>query len=330
MLVVLVPLFAAAAVGAWTLSGPPQYQATAIVVPPALVSGTSEQFSGAAGSRVFVSNVLAVIDTDPVIRNISEATGLDPSELRANLSASGVGDSSVVEVSYTSSNERKAEEVATRAGQAAMTFLFQPRVEGLEDAVTEAESDLDAADGAIDAFTTDTGLLDPESEYDALLQQIATLETRALEAEANGNTASAAGLRRAIETARADLGELGVSVRDYRDLVASRTLASDALDQARDALETARAQFVATDPGSGVQIGRTEPASGMRAALQKAGATGMAAFFLAAFLVVSLDTRKRASTTPSDAAGPAAGANAADQRRAGSSGAATAATRSTA
>jgi Mrp family chromosome partitioning ATPase len=278
---------------------PPKYHAVATVAAPALVGGsTANQYSGPAGIRVFVANFTAALTAPQVLSKASQQTGVPQRQIKANLTAEPIKDSSLIEVTYVARNKALATSVAESTTSETIKFLFQTQVELARKAVAEAEKGVAKAEGDLVAFTKETGILNPAQSYELRETQISSLQERQVEAEASGDAAVAASLAKAIKAQQAELVKLAPQVDRYKNLDDQKTQAqAHRADLQRD-LEARLAQSRAADPRSVVTVSEPVRASRLSAFAKQGGMALAAGTFLAIVVVFLLELARRPEPAP--------------------------------
>ena len=287
---VLVPLLAGGVVTALVLKQAPRYQATATVAAPGVVGGdATTQYGGATGPKLFVADFSAAIRSPVVVRQVTRQTGVQPQELVDGLSAAPLGDSSIIQLTFTATEAGRAAPVITAAASDTIRFLFQTQVTLAQQAVDQARKAVTAADADLAAFYRGTRLVEPEQTYQLKARQIADMQQQQLNDQVVGETSAAAALGSAIHAAQAELATLAPKVTRYQALVARRQQAAGRLDTLDQQLQRASAQFEAAKPARVVLVGDVERVSKMVAVVRKGGAAFGAGLFLAVGIIVLLE-----------------------------------------
>jgi hypothetical protein len=287
---VLVPALALLLVAGATLVKSSEYEATATVAAPALVGGiNANQYSGAAGLKTFVSNFSAAVTSPPIINKVASETKVGKARLRAGLSATEVGSSSLMEVHYRTANRRTAGAVAQSAASETIQFLFNTQVVLAQRPVDAANKSLSDNETAISNLIKATGLVAPDRDYDVKLQTVDQLESQATTAAANGQTSTAARIQATVDAKQAELAALAPQVQQYTTLIDKKNQLIASLNQATQALQQAKAQFEAADPAHVVTLGRTSKVSVIGELAQREAAALAGAVLLAVGIVVLLE-----------------------------------------
>lgn len=287
---VLVPALALLLVAGATLMKSSQYEATATVAAPALVGGiNANQYSGAAGLKTFVANFSAAVTSPPIINQVSSETKVGKARLRAGLSATEVGSSSLMEVHYTTAARHSAGAVAQAAASETIQFLFNTQVVLAQRPVDSATKALNDNETAIANLIKQTGLVAPDRDYDVKLQTMEQLESQATTAAANGQSGTAARIQATVDAKQAELAALAPQVQTYQTFIDKKNQLISSLNQANQALQQAKAQFEAADPARVVTLGRTSKVSVLGELAQREAAALAGAVLLAVGIVVLLE-----------------------------------------
>jgi uncharacterized protein involved in exopolysaccharide biosynthesis len=293
-ILLLVPLLAGGVVAFLVLRAPVNYDATATVAAPAVVGGTStNQYSGSTGPKAFVANFVASITSPRIVNQVAKETSVLPRNVRHGLTVAPIGDSSLIEVTYTTNRREKAVPVAQAAASDTIKFLFQTQVTLTRQTLTEAQKAVDKADADLQKFYKSTGLVLPQESYNTKLQDISSLQQRKLDARTSGNITAADAISAAITARKAELARLAPQVATYQRLVDRQNQAENRLNLAQQNVEAAVAQFRAADPASAITLNQAKPVSRTGALVRKVGPAVGAGLFLAVGLVVLLEVIAR-------------------------------------
>src|SRR5881227_2258330 len=191
-ILVAVPAVAILLVVGLIVVKPKQYQATATVAAPALVGGTSaNQYSGANGPKAFVANFTAAVTSPPVVEQVARETGVAKNQVKSGLSASEIGTSSLMQVTYKTSKHKNAFSVAQAAAADTIGFLFKTQVQLAQQPVEGAKQALANVEGQIADLSKTTGLVVPDKDYEVRAQAVASLQSAQAQALANGQGSTA-------------------------------------------------------------------------------------------------------------------------------------------
>ncbi|MEU8264228.1 Wzz/FepE/Etk N-terminal domain-containing protein [Micromonospora sp. NPDC048999] len=284
-----VPVAATGIATAIVLSAPQQYAGTAYVAAPALVGGAAaQQFTGQQAANQFVAAFSAAVTSPKVIDQVATDTGVAAGDLRDGLKVVQVGASSQLEIRYTATQRDTVTPVLSAASRRALTFLFSSQVDIATQEVEAASADVTAATKAIGDWEKTHKVSQPDKLYQATLSELASLRQQQLNMQAVGNGRAVAAVTDAIAAAQKRLDEIGPKLPDYQVLIAQRDAATSTLAQARQGLQSARAQIQAADPEQVTSVGEVDRVSRstvlLRTALPVAGAGVLIAVVLVAFL----------------------------------------------
>lgn len=296
--VLVVPLLAGAIVAALVLSGPTMYRSIATVAAPALVGGSgATQYGGTTGFNAFVANFTAAVTSPRILAKVAAVSGTSTSELQDGITAQRIGDSSLIEVTFTTQHRDRAAPVVKAAASETIRFLFETQVTLAEQTADEARKAVAKADADLAKFFAETGLVLPDKSYEVQAGQIASLEQQQLDLEARGETDAAQRLVTAIHSRQQSLAQLAPKVATYRTLSERKQQALTRLDSLDQAVQQATAQYRAADPALTVTAADAEKVSKGPELLRKAAPAAGAGLFLAIGILVAaelLSQRRRA------------------------------------
>jgi capsular polysaccharide biosynthesis protein len=279
-------LFVAGTLGA----RPRQYQATATVLAPALVGGTTGvQYSGANGIKGFVANFSAALSSAPVLRQVAAETHAPTTRVKAGVSASEVGTSTVMRIIYKTPKRAEAVPVAKAAAAATIVSLFGEQVDLARQPVDAANAALADVEQQQAAMSNQSGLIVPDKDYEVRAQQIAGLQASEGTKAAKGHTAAAASLQTEIARLRTQLSAMAPIVEQFSALQNQKAAAVVRLDEAEKSLREAQSQLRAADPRQVVSVGTVSSASLVSVVGPKAAVAAGAGLFLAVGIAVALE-----------------------------------------
>jgi capsular polysaccharide biosynthesis protein len=293
--IVLVPALALLAIVGYTAVKPKQFQATATVAPTALVGGVNaNQYSGANGLKAFVANFSAAVTSQPILRQAESQTHVKRGRIKSGVTATEVGTSSIMDVTYTTSKRKQAEPVARAVAADTIQFLFSTQVQLAQQPVDAARKSLSDAEGAIADLTRQTGLVVPDKDYEVKAQAVASLQSAQAQALANNQGGTAANLQHQIDQRQQDLAKMAPQVQQYQTLLDRKNEAISALNDAQQSLNQAKAQFQAADPARVVSLGKTQKISVIGDLVQKGIVAIVAGLILALAIVAVQEILARA------------------------------------
>ncbi|MBV8161594.1 MAG: hypothetical protein JO265_11785 [Acidimicrobiia bacterium] len=309
-ILVAVPAVAVVLVAAMVLLKPKQYQATATVTAPALVGGTiGNQYSGANGPKSFVANFTAAVTSTPVVDQVAAETHVPSKRVRSGVSASPVGNSTLMRVTYKTPKRSEAVRVSRTAAGDTLVSLFKTQVGLAQQPVDAAQTALADVQAQMATVGKQDGLIVPDKDYEVQAREIATLETNQADAVARGQGAAAAALQPHIDQLKAQLTTIAPSVEDFTALLSEQDVAVRNLTDAEKALRDAQSQLAAADPAQVVTVGKVSAVSRIGAVVPKGAVAGGAGLFLAIGIVAGLELLERARPGDEAAAGWAAQAS---------------------
>ncbi|HET8600727.1 MAG TPA: Wzz/FepE/Etk N-terminal domain-containing protein [Segeticoccus sp.] len=289
-----VPLIAAGVTLYLILSAPTQYTATSTVSAPALVGGSAtNQYSGSQAVNQYVAQFQATAQSPGVRGATSDSTGVKRADIADGLTISQVGASSVMNLTFTSTDRHAPAAVLGALTDNTLKTLFDTQVSLAQGRVDAAKSALSSANSAIGDWRKKNGMVDPDRVYQGQLDNLNALKQVQAQRLSSGDSAAAAALSGAIATAKQHLPELAPLVTQYEQLTSDRTLAATSLGQAEQQLIDAKAQLAAADPAKVVTLSsvtKVDPVSTMWSTVLPV--TG-AAVFVAIALVAMLEMLSR-------------------------------------
>lgn len=293
-ILVLVPLLAAGGAAYWLLRQPAQYQATATVAAPTVLSSSNaSQYNGANAPRQFVADFGAAITSPLIVNKVAGETGAPAAEIKDGTASAPIGDSSLVQATYKTTKREQAVPVAQAAASDTVRFLFQTQVTLARTTVKEGQKAFDDANAALSNFYKQTGQVLTDDTYRIKAQQISDLQKEQALAQAAGETTTAATLGNTIDERNAELAALRPQVATYQGLLDRKQQALGRLNLLEEGLERAQAQYNAADPKAVVSVGEVERVSTLQG-LVKAGATAFGSgLILAVCLVLLLEVVRR-------------------------------------
>ena len=202
-----------------------------------VVNPTGDQT--AAAVNLEAGSLVNAVRSDAVVRELATAGGATEDRVRSGLSAARIADTELVRVTFADSDEGVVNKVIAAIPAAVHTQVFSPALRQTEAAETEAQNQLEAALKDLDAVRSETGLNDPDREYQSaadLVNQITValaslkgtagtnpkyLETQLDLAQKKlatilANEAKFVGPQYAVDNARQDLGNRTSAMADIR------------------------------------------------------------------------------------------------------------------
>jgi capsular polysaccharide biosynthesis protein len=287
-ILLLVPLLAAGGVSAWLLRQPPRYEATATVAAPTVLgTSTVSPYSGGGGSKAFVADFQAAITSPLIVVKVAEENGAKAADVKRGLVAGPIGDSSLVQVTYRTTNRNQAAPVAQSAASHTIRFLFQTQVTLARKTVGEGQKAIDRVNAQLAAFYKKTGQVLPDEAYRIKAQQVSDLEREQASAEAAGESSTGSALESRINERKRELAALAPQVAEYQGLVDRKEQALTRINLLEEGLERAQAQYNAADPRAVVTVGPVEKVA-IAPELVKTAAPAFAAGLILAVCIVLL------------------------------------------
>lgn len=296
-ILIILPVLAAGGVTAVTFMKPLQYSADATIAAPALVGGNN-QYTGANGPKAFDSNFGAALTSPAVVDEVAKKTHVSASTVTGGLAVttlgtSTVGTSTILKVTYTTTDRRTAVPVVRTAAGDTLQFLFRTQVDLAQANLVGAQNTINAAEAALQNFENQTGLVQPDSTYNLLEQEINNLQETQYQDQASGNFLAAAGLSSAISAKQAQLKALAPQVEQYQALVDRKNSALTNLNTVQQTAYQAQDQFASAAPNSAITVANPQRVSRVSGLVAKAGPAAAVGVFLAIFMVFILEVMAR-------------------------------------
>ncbi|HEV7193374.1 MAG TPA: Wzz/FepE/Etk N-terminal domain-containing protein [Jatrophihabitantaceae bacterium] len=300
-LVVLIALIAAS--GAFVIDGGATDSYTAsdnLTVPQSLATT-----AGANGQ--YVANFSVGLTTPEVLDTVAKAAGVSTSTISSRLSASQVGSSSFIQVSYVGKNRDRAQIAVVSATKATAALLAKGAIEtantevsAAQTALTNATAQQDAAQKALDAYTAANGYVDPNVLFQAAQSSITQLNVSKQQAIASGHATGNFDV--AIQNAEAQLQLLAPKVSAYNKLNHALNDAQAQVSSARARQSTAAQDLaiasappLVDQPVVTVQTGRSTLLKGVAIAGGIGVVLGLALILLIEYIIASRRQRAAAA-----------------------------------
>ena len=281
------PVLAAVVATGVVLLTPQRYAVTAYVAAPALVGGVAaQQYTGSQGANQFVAAFAAAATSPRVVEQVAADTGVPADDLRDGVTVKQVGASSQLTLTYTGSDKNTAAPVARAMTGRALTFLFASQVGVATQQVAAAEADVTAATKSISDWEAANKVSQPDKLFQATLSEQSSLRQQEMSMSAVGNTQGANAAADALEEGQKRLDDLGPKLPGYQALIAQRDAATQALAEARQGLQAARAQVGAADPAEVTSVGAVGSPSKLSALLRTVPPVAGAGLLIAVLVVV--------------------------------------------
>jgi hypothetical protein len=168
-----------------------------------------------AAQAVFISNFITSVTSPEAIAAASRKSGLDESEIRDNISASQIGSTNVVEVSYRGRDPEKDGAIVRGAAETALSSFTSSGLSRLDRQVQLYRDNYNAKSNAVANFVANTSETDPGEHYNQV--QLELIRT--------GNN---------DENLKGELSRLQPLVVGYGNLVDERVRAGNLLQGALD------------------------------------------------------------------------------------------------
>lgn len=302
-IVVGVPVLVLIATGVVLLVRPREYRVTATVVVPAT------QVVGSLVTVVdqSVADFEGAIRSEAVFERVADVTGVSKRAVAAGLSTRRLGTSSVVEVTYQTTESETASAVAGSASKQALELVQQSVFGPLKEQRTVAEQQYEAAMTAVEGFLSETGLVNPSQVFKIQASRLVALRDALGHAISQGQGAEARRLREQIDQKEAEVTQQVVT---YQRLTDQRQRALSALQAADNQYFQARGSLLSAQEGETITVSEPEPLPRLGStAVRQLVAAGVIACALAIGLVVLLELlsvppRKLGTPAPEGPGGP--------------------------
>lgn len=292
LLLVGVPLLAGVLAAVVLLTAPTKYTASATVNAPALVGGSSGQYTGSQAVSQFVAAFESTASSAPVDSAVTAKTKLSADETQAGLTVSQVGGSSAVTVTFVGTVKGQAPTVVSTVAGATLAHLFDSQVTLAQSRADDAVKQVSSANTAITAWGAKNGMVDPNKVYQAQLERLNSLQQSQVTFKAQGNAAAASALTGTIAEVDRTLKDFGPKIAAYSNLVAGRDSAASDLTSARQSLAQAKTQQTAADPAQVVWVGDEREVSRTDELVSIGLPVVGAGVFLALALIALLEVRR--------------------------------------
>lgn len=294
LVLVGIPVLAAALALAYVLANPRPSVATVYVSAPSLMGSQYGTYQ-AQGASQFASNFVATASSPAVRDAVARETGVSVGDLEDGLSMEQVDLSSVVTITYTTRDSSTAGPVAAAVARQTLTSMFGSQVPFAQAAVDSAKESVDDANTALAAFAEEHGSLPIAQQYESLTAQITALENEMARYTAEGLTWSADVLAEKLEKLRSEAAELAPLTTEQANLLAQQEAATGTLTTSQQVLAQAQAQLAAADP-SQVQAPPAQEVALPRLILTIVLPAAAVGIFLAIVLVALLELIAQRST----------------------------------
>jgi hypothetical protein len=204
---------------------------------------TSAQNTAAGAVTVYVANFTEFLKSDPLVAQVAaQNPGITAKSIKSGLSASEVGVSDLLDVTFTGRPKALVEPVAQSAAKAALAASAQPQVADAQAALTIAQQRNSAAQAAVQSFvSTQSGGL-PDDQYREKLSNLDALKLAASQARLDLDIPKANGLDAQIPQAEAQIAALLPQVEKYDQLTTAASESGSAVSVAYQHLQDAQAQ----------------------------------------------------------------------------------------
>lgn len=278
----LVPIVAGGAAFAVGAQRPAKYEASSSVsvLPP------NEALNPTA-VRQAVTDFQAIVGQNSFQAELAAKTGLSSSAISSGLTSAQVGDSTSVNVTFTSENPDTSKSVASEAGLLALQDFVGPQVSQAEAFVTSTQKPAADAAAVVDAYTKKVGISDPSTQLATAQQILSQLQVR----QSLGQDPPGA-LTGLIQQQQASVAKLQPIAAQYAVLTRLRDIADQVVQNARAALFAVQAQQAAI-PSAVTKAANATKVSPLSALIQLVGAAAVIGFLAVALLLLLGEVLRR-------------------------------------
>jgi uncharacterized protein involved in exopolysaccharide biosynthesis len=191
------------------------YSTTAAVYVDPQVASLSVGTTDPGAQRVLISNFITSVNSSEAVAAASQKSGLDESEIRDKISASQIGSTNTVEVSYRGRDPKIGSAIVREASKVALSTYTSSGLSRLERQVQLYRDYYNATSDAVAKFVVRTSEAAPDEHYNQV--QLELLRQR------DNST-----------NLQSELTRLQPLVVEYRNLVNARVQAGNLLQNALD------------------------------------------------------------------------------------------------
>jgi hypothetical protein len=302
MLVVTLPLLAAVATAGLLFVQAERFQATAVVIVPAL---SAKGYSTSAVTQYF-NTYKDVLISKPVIDEVTKQTGLKSADLVPYLTAATVSASSnIVNVTYTGTNKAKVAKVVGLAAHLSLDALVAPQLALTEAALVTAKGEQSSTSGSLAQFTKQTGLLSPDVDYRLKVAELSQLTVQLEQARIAADQGRVTALQPLITQRQQALTTLSAQLIAYQQLNDGYKSAVASVTHAQQQLDGVKALIASNASPSAVSVSAADRVSRMPIVVKGAAISGVVALVLALLMIVVLELMRptRLGVSPAGDAG---------------------------
>lgn len=292
-ILVAVPVLAGVAAAALILLAPASYSSTATISSGSLVNSDGSPFSGPQGTTQFVAAFTAASQNPQTRQAVATQTGVSPADLADGIEVDAVGNSSDMQVIFTSGNAKLSAAVAQATAKETLKHMVTVRADQAVGTRDRAEQAATEANAAVNALATKYQIADPPRAYQTQLSQVATLQQQQASMRAGGNAIGAAAMDAPIAAAKKELAAFLPILAEYNDLNSRQVAASSDLAQAQAEWRHALALKAAATSDSTVYLGPTIPVDKKAALVATLPVIIGVGLFLAVLLVLLVEVTTR-------------------------------------
>lgn len=303
-LLILVPLLAMAAAFALSTDRAPDYRAVATVA----LTPPSGQTGGASLAQA-VETFQSALETDAIIAEAAEASGVPAGVVAQAVSSRRLGSSSVVEVVYEGQQRPEVDEILRAQVSAAMDLVFGGELQAAEQQRDLAQERFEAATEAYGTAQEEAGVVLAEESLRSKLSEVSQLRVAIAQAESRGDSVQP--LTEALDTAEGELDSLTQANVALEQPAFQVERARTELADATQRVNETQARFQASSGETAVRVGTPAAQSRSAATAQQVIGAGVIGLLVAIALIAVLEfarPRRRRSGAGDRPAGGASGA----------------------
>ncbi|HEY2704602.1 MAG TPA: Wzz/FepE/Etk N-terminal domain-containing protein [Candidatus Dormibacteraeota bacterium] len=286
MVVVTLPLLAAVATAGLLFVQAERFQATAVVIVPAL---SAKGYSTSAVTQYF-NTYKDVLISKPVIDELSKQTGIKSTELVPYLTAATVSASSnIINVTFTGTTKAQAARVAGLAAHLSLDALVAPQLSLAQAALVTARGEQSSASGSLAQFTRQTGLLSPDVDYRLKVAELSQLTVQLEQARIAADQGRVSSLQPLIAQRQQSLTTLSAQLIAYQQINDGYKSAVASVTHAQQQVDGVKALIASNASSSAVSVSAADRVSRMPVIVKGASISGVVALVLALLMIVVLE-----------------------------------------
>ncbi|MEI2778749.1 MAG: hypothetical protein V9G19_22830 [Tetrasphaera sp.] len=161
-----------------------------------------------AAINLVAGSLVNAATSDAVVTKLAQAGGATEQRITDGLSASRIADTELVRVTFADPDQDVVKKVAAAIPAAVQEQTFAPALRQAELAETEAQKQLETALDDLDKVRKETGLNDPDREYQTAASAVTQLKVALATAKGRPDTTTTRYLDAELKDAEADLKKI--------------------------------------------------------------------------------------------------------------------------